>query len=146
SRRDIDAVAVDAVILNDHVAQVDADPSLDALRGLSAGIDGSLRLLDSLRAAHGVDHAVELAEHRVARGVNDSSLVRLDESLCAVVEFTNQCRSPFFVPPHHTAEAGNVDHEDGRELTARGRGFSRHAKTIMSHEYPNWECGEAGRT
>jgi hypothetical protein len=49
-------------------------------------------LLDRLRAAHGVDHAVELAEHGVPRGVDDTSVVRLDDPQRAIVELANQSR------------------------------------------------------
>src|SRR5215813_1743678 len=47
------------------------------------------------------------------------------------MEFSDKRRGPFLVPPHHAAEAGDVDHEDGRELTTRCGSFCRHGKTIM---------------
>src|SRR5262249_14510097 len=131
SRRDIHAVAVDAVILDDHVPQVHADPGLDPLGWFPAGVAGRLRILNRLRTAHGVDHAVELPEDGVTRSVDDTSLMGFDDTLCAVMEFADERRGPFFVPPHHAAEARDVDHEDGRELTTRCGSFCRHDATIM---------------
>ena len=83
-------------------------------------------------AAHRVDNAVKLTEHGVTRRVDDAPLMRSDEPLGAGVEFTDQHGGPFLVSPHHAAETGNVDHDDGRELAARCGGFRDHAKTIMT--------------
>src|SRR5262245_57081837 len=58
-------------------------------------------------------NAVELAEHQVASRVDDVSLVRLDEALRAFVEFADEGGGSFLVPPHHPAEGGDVDHQDG---------------------------------
>src|SRR5262249_18781515 len=78
------------------------------------------------------DHAVELAEHGVTSRVDDAPLMRFDEALGAVVEFTDQRGGPLLVSPHHAAETGHVDHDDGRELAARYGGFRGHADTIMT--------------
>ena len=66
-RRDVDAVAEDVVVLDDDVAQVDADAELDALVGRDAGVAlGHLALhLDG--AAHRVDDAGELDQQRRRR-------------------------------------------------------------------------------
>src|SRR5262249_53075785 len=122
----------DVVILHDHIAKVYADPGLHPLGWRAAGVGDRLSVLHRLRTAHRVDHAVELAEHGVTRRVDDTPLMRLDEPPGAVVEFADQRGGALFVLPHHAAEAGNVDHDDSRELAARHRGFRRHAKTIIN--------------
>ena len=76
SRRDVHAIAVDVVVLHDHIAEMDADPGLDSLARYPRHVDSGLRLLNLLCTSHGVDHTVELAEHGVARRVDDTSLVR----------------------------------------------------------------------
>jgi hypothetical protein len=60
-RGDVDAVAHQiAVALLDDVAQVDADPELDAALGRQASVALDHAVLHLDRAAHGVDHAAEL--------------------------------------------------------------------------------------
>ena len=61
SRRDIDAVAHQiAVALLDHVAEMNADPELDAAIRRQAGVALDHAVLDLDGAAHGVDDATEL--------------------------------------------------------------------------------------
>ena len=79
---DVDAVAVEvAVVLADHVAEVDADAEADAL------LLGHLRLalrhaaLDRDRAGDRVDDARELAERAVAHELDDAAAVLGDERL-----------------------------------------------------------------
>ena len=61
SRGDIDAVAHQvAVALLDHVAEMDADPELDAPLRREAGVALDHAVLHLDGAAHGVDHAAEL--------------------------------------------------------------------------------------
>jgi hypothetical protein len=81
SRRDVHAVAVDAVILHDHIAKVHADPGLDSLGRRPVGIGDRLCILDRLRTAYRVDHTVELAEHGITRRVDDTPLMRFDDPL-----------------------------------------------------------------
>jgi hypothetical protein len=76
SRRDVHAIAIDAVILDDHIAKVHADPDLDPLGRREAGVGERLRVLDRLCTAHRVDNAVKLAEHGVTRCVDDAPLMR----------------------------------------------------------------------
>ena len=58
--------------------------------------------------------------------------MRFDEALGAGVKFADPRGGPLLVPPHHAAETGHVDHDDGRELAARYGGFRGHAETIMT--------------
>src|SRR5262249_28057843 len=71
SRRDVHAIAVDVVILHDHIAKVYADSGLHPLGWRAAGVGDRLGVLDRLRTAPRVDPAVELAEHGVTRRVDD---------------------------------------------------------------------------
>jgi hypothetical protein len=75
-RRDIDAVAINIVAVNDHVAQIDADAKLDGgcARWQDAAGDG---VLDSDGAFDGVDDAGEIDERPVANQFHDAAVVRL---------------------------------------------------------------------
>src|SRR5690242_4147182 len=73
SRRDIDAVAVDVVLVADDVAQIDPDPKLDAFRGRHFRVPLGHGLLRLHRAAHRLDDARKLDQHTVPRGLDDAA-------------------------------------------------------------------------
>src|SRR4029450_13254965 len=66
SRRDIHTVAVDAGVLHDHSAEMDADPGLDSLARCRRRVDGGLRLLNLVCTSHGGETTVELPDTAVA--------------------------------------------------------------------------------
>jgi hypothetical protein len=59
---DVDAVAVEVVALNDHVAEIDTDAQFDAVVGRDIRVAFRHRVLDFDRAAHRVDDARKLDE------------------------------------------------------------------------------------
>ena len=76
---DIDAVAHQiAVAFLDHVAEMDANPKLDAVVGRQTrvALDEAMLYFDG--AAHRVDHAAELDEAAVARALDDSAVMHRD--------------------------------------------------------------------
>jgi hypothetical protein len=117
------------IILDDHIAKVHTNPSLDPLFRRTRGVVGRLRLLDRLRTTDGVDHTVELAKDGVARRIDHPPFVRLDERPGARVELTDKRGGTLLIPPHHPAEAGDIDHQDRRELTTRCGSFSCHTRS-----------------
>ena len=82
-RGDVDAVAIDVVVLDDHVAEIDADAQLDAVVRRDTGVALGHRLLHLDRAAHRIDDAGELDQQAVAGGLDDAAMVlgdfRIDE-------------------------------------------------------------------
>jgi hypothetical protein len=79
-RGDIDAVAHEvAVALLDDIAEMNANPKLNALLGRHAGVALDHSGLDFDRAAHGVDHASELDDRAVAGALDDASVVHGDD-------------------------------------------------------------------
>ena len=79
ARGDIDAVAHQvAVALLDHIAEMDADPKLDAAlrRKASVALDHAVLHLDG--AANGIDDASELNEDAVARALDDAAVMHGD--------------------------------------------------------------------
>ena len=83
-RGDVDAVAVDVVALDDHVAEIDADAQLDAVVRRDIRVPLGHRLLHLDRAAHRIDDAGKLHQHAVAGGLDDAAVVlgdlRIDEA------------------------------------------------------------------
>jgi len=72
ARGDVDAVAIEIVALDDHVAEIDADAQLDAAVRPDSSVPLGHRLLHRDRAAHRVDDAGELDEEAVAGGLDDA--------------------------------------------------------------------------
>ena len=79
SRGDIDAVTHQVPIgLLDDVAQMNADPELDALLRRDTRVAFDHSDLDFDRAAHCVDDAAELGDEPVARALDDTPVMRSD--------------------------------------------------------------------
>ena len=116
ARGDVDAVAVDrAVGLLDHVAQVDADAKAHALR-LRHGLAGHReRLLDLERGAHGAACRFERGEHRVARHVDDATLVRFDANPEDAARGIEIGQRGVLVLRHEARVARDVRGEDRRQ-------------------------------
>jgi hypothetical protein len=73
--RDVDAIAIDVVVIADDVADVDADAELDSpVRGhLRVALNHSALNIDC--AAYCVDNADEFNQHAVARRLYDATAV-----------------------------------------------------------------------
>lgn len=72
ARGDVDSIAVNvAVVLDDDVADVDADAQLQGLGVAGFALRGAL--LDGDRGAHGLDGACELGEEAVAHRLHEAS-------------------------------------------------------------------------
>ena len=61
TRRDIDTVAEDVVLVDDDVAEIDADAEIDAPLGWHAGVTPGHLSLHLDRATNRIDHARKLA-------------------------------------------------------------------------------------
>ena len=62
ARCDVDTVAEDVVVVDDDVAEIDADAQIDASLGLHAGVACGHLALHVDRATNRIDHARELAD------------------------------------------------------------------------------------
>src|SRR6516225_3446689 len=72
---DVDAVAIEFVALDDHVAEIDADAQLDAAVRRDIRVALGHRLLHLDRAAHRIDDAGKLYQHAVPGGLDDAAVV-----------------------------------------------------------------------
>ena len=73
-RGDVDAVAEDVVVLDDDVAEVDADAEDEAPRRAACPVAPRHASLEVDGAAHRVDDALEFDQHAVAGGLDDAAL------------------------------------------------------------------------
>src|SRR5215469_7869226 len=78
ARGDIDTVAEDVVVVDDDVAEIDADTEIDAPLRLHAGVARGHLALHLDRTTNRVDHARKHAEQTIARRVDDATTVLLD--------------------------------------------------------------------
>ena len=71
-RRDVDPVAKDVAVLDDDVAEIDADAEFDAFGGRHRDVALGHPALQFDRAAHRVDDAGKLGEEAVAGRLDDA--------------------------------------------------------------------------
>jgi hypothetical protein len=117
ARRDVDAVAVDVVAFDDHVAEVDADAEFDAAvvhrRAVAVGHAG----LDGDGAAHRLDGARKVDQQAVARTLDDAAAMRGDMGLDQLAQMRlEEAQRAFLVMAHQPAVAHHVGRQDGREF------------------------------
>ena len=109
ARRDIDAVAENIVVVEDDVADMDADAELDPQLRRDVARTLSHRALQLDRAACRIDGAGELDQHAVAGGLDDAAVMRgdagIDDGLAQHLELRQRA---LLVTAHQPAVAGNV--------------------------------------
>ena len=116
ARRDVDAVAEDVVVLDDHVAEIDADAELYPPRRRDVGVAPRHPALDLGSAQHGVGDAVELDQHAVAGGLDDAAAVLGDGRIDQFDPMGLETRErPRLVDLHQPTVADHVGGEDRRE-------------------------------
>jgi hypothetical protein len=123
SCRDIHAVAEDVVLLDNHVAEVDADAESDTLVLGRFGIAFRHAALDLHGAAHGINDARKLCQEAVAGILYDTASVLLDLRLYQLPEMGLQALvRPLLVGPHQARIARHIGGEDRGKAADRGHG------------------------
>lgn len=106
ARRDIDTIAVKVILLDEDIAQIDADPQPDLAcpDGIASALGTSLQVD---RALDGFNHASELDQEAVPHGLEDATLVLCCRRLNQVVPAPIQGRQRSGLIRFH--EPGIVD-------------------------------------
>ena len=113
ARRDIDAVAENIVVLDDHVAEIDADAELNPPRRRNVGIAPRHPALDLGRAQHRISDALELDQHAIAGCLDDAAAVLGDGGIDELKPMGLETRErPRLVDLHQPAVADHVGGED----------------------------------
>jgi len=115
----VDAVAIEVVTLDDHIAEIDADAQFDAVVGADTNVPLGHRLLHRDRAPHRIDDAGKFHQQAVAGGLDDAAPVlgdfRIDE--LAAQRFEPFERA-FFVRPHQPRISRHIGGDDRGEAAA----------------------------
>ena len=118
ARGDIDAIAHQvAVALLDHIAEMDADPELDAPLGrkTSVALDHAVLHLDG--AANGIDHASELDDDAVAGALHDAAVMYGDGGIDQIAPERPQPRKrPLLVGTGKPAVSDYIRRKNGCEF------------------------------
>ena len=106
---DVDAVAVDVALVEDDVAEVDADAELDPPLRRHVGVALGHRPLDLDGAAHRIDDAGKLDEQPVAGGLDDAAPMLLDLGIRQLApDRLQRGERAFLVGTHQPRITGNV--------------------------------------
>src|SRR6516165_10534419 len=118
---DIDTVAIEVALVEDDVAEIDADAKLDTPLDRHIGVAPSYRLLDLDGAPHRIDDAGELDEQPVAGRLDDAASVFLD---LGIRQLSPDClqrgERAFLIGTHQPRIAGDVGGEDRGEAASGG--------------------------
>ncbi len=117
---DVDAVAEDVVAVDDHVAEIDADPQFETALGRDRVVDGARRALHLDGAAERIDDARKIRQQAVAGGADDPPPMRRDQRVDGAAELAERPMRAGLVLAHQTAEPDHVRMQNGGEL-ARAR-------------------------
>jgi hypothetical protein len=116
SRGDIDAVAENITLLDDDIANVNADTDFNALFGRDVLITLRHSALRLDRTAGGIHGTAEFDQYSVASTLDDAAVVlgdrRLKEFPAVSVEPSEY---PFLVRAHKPTVAGNIRRKNGSE-------------------------------
>ena len=116
ARGDVDAIAEDVVVLEDHVAEVDADAELDPARRRHIRVAPRHPALDLDRTLHRVGDALKLDQEAVAGGLDDPAAVLGDRRVDQLEPVGPQARKRAgLVGLHQPAVADHVGGEDRGE-------------------------------
>ena len=113
---DVDAVAENIVVIDDDVADVDADAEFDARVLRHVGVLRGHAALDFDRAAHRIDGAGELHQHAVAGGLDDAAAMRGDTGIDQrLAQRLSVGERAFLVATHQAAVAGDIRRQHRRQ-------------------------------
>ena len=112
-RGDIDAVTKDVAVLDENVANIDADAELDAMLRRQRRVAFGQSRLHFRRASEGVDDAGEFDQQPVAGGLDDAAAMLGDLRIDYLgAERPQPAERPFLVGPDQSGITGNIGRED----------------------------------
>ena len=115
ARRDVHAVAVDVLVFDDHVAEVDADAKAEPSILGSLGFVGGHAVLPGGSAGDGIHHAGELDQQAVSHQLDDAAAMPGDERLQNLsAQLGEAPKRAGLVRPHQAGVADHVSRENGR--------------------------------
>jgi hypothetical protein len=117
-RRNVDAIAMDIVAVDDYVAHVDADAELNPRFLRHASVAFSHRLLRSHGGTDRIDNAGKLRQHAVAHELDNTATMLGDQGIHKIVSEGLEGREcAFLVRPDQSRVSDNVRSNDRCEAT-----------------------------
>ena len=135
---DVDPVAHQvAIALLDNIAQMNADPEIDALNRRQAGVALDHACLHLDRAADGVDHAAELDDDPIARPFDDPPMVEGDGRINEIAAESPKARkSTLLIGAGEPAIANNIRGQDRRKFARLAHVASHGVATLAQMPAP----------
>ena len=118
---DVDAIAKDVVAIDDHVAEIDADPQLETALGRDRVIDGVRCSLHLDGAVQRVDDARKIRQQAVARGADDPPVMRRDQRVDRAAQPSERLMRTRFILAHQAAETRPHRRAGWRRASASGK-------------------------
>src|SRR5215813_3604440 len=78
ARRDVNSIAVAVAVLDDYVADMHADPDVDALDDWQLAVPLGHAALEGGRTLHRINQACELSEKAISHQLEDAAVALLD--------------------------------------------------------------------
>ena len=96
ARRDVDAIAIDVVVFNDDIAEIDADSEHDGRLARACIRQRGAGALHRKRAVYSIDHAAELDDGAIADQLHDAAVVggdgRVEDGLSVPLQSSQRAR------------------------------------------------------
>src|SRR5712692_1416813 len=131
--RDVDPIPVETIALNNHIPQVDTDTEHHLAGRWQRSVAGFEVVLNRDGTLHRIDHAGELREQVIPRGVHHAAPMRLDVCGHHLAVGGEGADGGHFIVAHEAAVALDIGAEDGRELALdAGEGHSSLLRTVSA--------------
>jgi hypothetical protein len=122
TRGNVDAIAIDIIVLDDDIAEIDADPVLDSLVARQGRVTSRHVLLDDDAATHGFDRTVEDRKETVAGRLDEPPVVFGNAGLNQIALDSLHARMrALLVELHEAAVTGDVTGDDRSKAPWRHR-------------------------
>ena len=128
---DVDAIAKDVVAVDNHVAEIDADPQLQAALGRDRVVDRARGPLHLDGATQRVDDARKIRQHAVARGTDDPPAMRCDQRVDGAAQLAERSMRAGLILAHQPAETDHIGMQDGGELPLPRGSFPRRMRRVI---------------
>src|SRR6516165_7262222 len=128
---DINAVAKDVVTVDDHIAEVDANPQLETALGRDRVVDGARGALHFHGAFQRIDDARKIRQQAVTGRADDPSAVRSDQRVDGAAQFTQGLVGTRLVFAHQPAETGYIRVQNCGELPLPRSSYFRRTRRVI---------------
>ena len=128
---DVDPIAKDVVTVDDHIAEIDANPQLQAALGWDRIIDGARRVLHLDGAVQRIDDTRKIRQNAIACRADNPPAMRCNQRVDGGAELAQGLMRTGLILTHQPAEPGYIGMQDGGELPLPGGRFHRRIRWVI---------------